>query len=132
MRTDSLNIAKEAQDSAIEFIKENFGDKYLEAKVFKSKSQGAQEAHEAIRPTMVEFSSKMAADYLTVDELKLYRLIYNRFLACQMTEAELESQSILFKGDKCTFKASGRKLVFDGFYRVLGSSDKDKLLPTLK
>ena len=134
MRTDSMNLAKEAVASAREYIQANYGDKYLPAKAknYVTKSKGAQEAHEAIRPTMVEFDAKMAADYLSVDELKLYRLIYNRFLACQMTEAELESQSILFKGDKCTFKASGRKLLFDGFYKVTGHGDKDKLLPDLE
>jgi len=133
MRTDSMNLAKEAVESAREYIKATYGDKYLPAKAknYVTKSKGAQEAHEAIRPTMVDFDAKSAADYLAVDELKLYRLIYNRFLACQMTEAELESQSILFKGDKCTFKASGRKLLFDGFYRVTGHGDKDKLLPDL-
>ena len=134
MRTDSMNLAKEAVESAREYIKDNFGDKYLptKAKSYVTKSKGAQEAHEAIRPTMVAFDSKMAADYLSVDELKLYRLIYNRFLACQMTEAEMESQSIMFRGDKCTFKASGRKLLFDGFYKVTGHGDKDKLLPDLE
>ncbi len=134
MRTDSMNLAKEAVEGAREYIKATYGDKYLpsKAKSYVTKSKGAQEAHEAIRPTMVNFDGKMAADYLSVDELKLYRLIYNRFLACQMTEAELESQSILFKGDKCTFKASGRKLLFDGFYKVTGHGDKDKLLPDLE
>ena len=133
MRTDSMNLAKEAVEAAREYIKSTYGDKYLPAKAknYVTKSKGAQEAHEAIRPTMVEFDAKLAADYLSVDELKLYRLIYNRFLACQMTEAELESQTILFKGDKCTFKASGRKLLFDGFYKVTGHGDKDKLLPEL-
>ncbi len=133
MRTDSMNLAKEAVSAARDYIKKNFGDKYLPAKAknYVTKSKGAQEAHEAIRPTMVEFDSKTAADYLSSDELKLYRLIYNRFLACQMTEAEMESQSIMFKGDKCTFKASGRKLLFDGFYKVTGHGDKDKLLPDL-
>lgn len=133
MRTDSMNLAKEAVESAREYIKNHYGDKYLpnKPKSYVTKSKGAQEAHEAIRPTIVSFDAKMAADYLSVDELKLYRLIYNRFLACQMTEAELESQSIMFKGDKCTFKASGRKLLFDGFYKVTGHGDKDKLLPDL-
>jgi DNA topoisomerase-1 len=134
MRTDSLNLAKEAVASAREYIKITYGDKYLpsEPKNYVSKSKGAQEAHEAIRPTMVEFDAKLAANYLSVDELKLYKLIYTRFLACQMTEAEIESQTLLFKGDKCTFKASGRKLLFDGFYKVSGYSEKDKLLPELK
>ncbi len=133
MRTDSMNLAKEAVESAREYILNTYGEKYLPSKPknYVTKAKGAQEAHEAIRPTIVNFDAKMAADYLSADELKLYRLIYNRFIACQMTEAELESQSILFKGDKCTFKASGRKLLFDGFYRVTGHGDKDKLLPDL-
>ncbi|MDQ7083657.1 MAG: type I DNA topoisomerase [Sulfurovum sp.] len=133
MRTDSMNLSKEAVESARAYIKEHYGDKYLPAKAknYVTKSKSAQEAHEAIRPTLVHFDSNMAGEYLSADELKLYRLIYTRFLACQMTEAELESQSILFKGDKCTFKASGRKLLFDGFYKVTGHSDKDKLLPDL-
>jgi len=134
MRTDSLNLAKEAVAAAREHIKNTYGDKYLPAKAknYATKSKGAQEAHEAIRPTMIDFDAKTAADYLSVDELKLYKLIYNRFLACQMTEAEMESQTLLFQGDKCTFKASGRKLLFDGFYKVTGYTEKDKLLPELK
>lgn len=133
MRTDSMNLAKEAVESARTYIKENFGDKYLPAKAknYVTKSKGAQEAHEAIRPTNVDFDTKMAAEHLSGDELKLYLLIYKRFLACQMTEAQLESQSILFKGDKSVFKANGRKLLFDGFYKVTGYTEKDKLLPEL-
>jgi len=134
MRTDSLNLAKEAVTEARHFIRENFGDKYLpkKPKFYASKSKGAQEAHEAIRPTMTEFTPEKAAKYLGADELKLYRLIYNRFLACQMTEAEFETQTILFTGEKSVFKATGRKLIFDGFYRVTGYGEKDKLLPELK
>ncbi|UFH59354.1 type I DNA topoisomerase [Sulfurovum mangrovi] len=133
MRTDSMNLAKEAVESARSYIKENFGDKYLpsKAKSYVTKSKGAQEAHEAIRPTNVHFDTKIAPEYLSGDELKLYLLIYKRFLACQMTEAQLESQSILFKGDKSVFKANGRKLLFDGFYKVTGYTEKDKLLPEL-
>ena len=133
MRTDSMNLAKEAVEAGRNYILEHYGEKYLpkKPKFYASKSKGAQEAHEAIRPTMIEFDPKRASEYLSSDELKLYRLIYNRFLACQMTEAELESQTLLFKGEKCTFKASGKKLLFDGFYRVSGYSDKDKLLPQL-
>ena len=134
MRTDSLNLAKEAVEAARGHIETHYGTKYLPAKAknYATKSKGAQEAHEAIRPTRVDFDSTMAAQFLNADELKLYRLIYHRFLACQMTEAELESQTILFQGEKCTFKASGRKLLFDGFYKVTGYSEKDKLLPELK
>jgi len=134
MRTDSLNLAKEAVEGARAYIQEQFGEEYLpkKPKVYASKSKGAQEAHEAIRPTMVEFTPMVAKEYLSGDEFKLYRLIYNRFLASQMTEARLESQTLMFKGEKSTFKASGRKLLFDGFYRVTGYNEKDKLLPELK
>lgn len=133
MRTDSMNLATEAVATARDYILTHFGEKYLPAnpKNYVTKSKGAQEAHEAIRPTNIHFDTKLAAQYLVGDELKLYRLIYNRFLACQMTEAELESQTILFKGEKCTFKASGKKLLFDGFYKVTGYNEKDKLLPAL-
>jgi len=133
MRTDSLNLASEAVFAARDYIKSEYGEKYLpeKPKSYVTKAKAAQEAHEAIRPTIVEFSPKIATEYLSADELKLYRLIYNRFLACQMTDAQFETQTILFKGEKSTFKASGRKLLFDGFYRVTGYNEKDKLLPDL-
>jgi DNA topoisomerase-1 len=134
MRTDSLNLANEAVEKAREYILTTFGEEYLPQKTknYSTKSKGAQEAHEAIRPTLVNFTPLIAKDYLGADEFKLYRLIYNRFLACQMTEARLESQTLLFKGENSIFKASGRKLLFDGFYRVTGYNEKDKLLPELK
>ena len=134
MRTDSLNIAQEAIEGAREHILKSYGEKYLpeKAKYYKSKSKGAQEAHEAIRPTILSFTPQIAKGFLKPDELKLYTLIYNRFIASQMTDALFESQSLIFESESAKFKASGRKLVFDGFYRVMGSSDKDKLLPELK
>ncbi len=134
MRTDSLNIAKEALDAARETIEKNFGKEYLpkEPKIYTTKSKTAQEAHEAIRPTMLEFTPQIAKKYLKEDEYKLYKLIYERFLASQMKDAIFESQSIIFSSKSGKFKASGRRLVFDGFYRVLGNEDKDKLLPSLK
>ena len=134
MRTDSLNVAKEAIESAREFIEDEFGKKYLPVKpnLYKSKSKGAQEAHEAIRPTIIDFTPQIAKKYLENDELKLYTLIYNRFIASQMTPAVFESQTIIFESKSGKFKATGRKLLFDGFYKVYGNSDKDKLLPDLK
>lgn len=134
MRTDSLNIAKEAIKDVRQKIKDSYGDKYLPAKpkYYATKSKGAQEAHEAIRPTLLDFTPQIAAKYLKPDELKLYTLIYNRFVASQMTEAVFESQNIIFESKSGKFKASGRKLKFDGFYKVLGNSDKDKLLPELE
>ena len=134
MRTDSLNIAKEAIVAVREKIKKDFGEAYLPSKpkVYTTKNKSAQEAHEAIRPTNLSFTPQIAKDYLKNDELKLYTFIYNRFLASQMEDAILESQSIIFKGNHGEFKANGRKLIFDGFYRVIGSDDKDKLLPDLE
>jgi len=133
MRTDSLNLAKEAVLMARDFISTHYGEKYLpnKPKNYATKSKGAQEAHEAIRPTILDFTPQLAQKYLGADELKLYRLIYNRFLACQMTEAEFETQTILFGGAYSVFKASGRRMLFDGFYKVTGYSEKDKLLPEL-
>ena len=134
MRTDSLNVAKEAIEAAREQILENYGERYLPSKpkYYKSKSKGAQEAHEAIRPTLLDFTPAKAKEFLKPDELKLYSLIYNRFLASQMNSALFESQTLIFESKSGKFKASGRKLLFDGFYRVYGASDKDKLLPDLK
>ena len=134
MRTDSLNLAAEAVGAVRGIIENRFGAKYLpkEPKVYTKKSKGAQEAHEAIRPTMLQFTPEVAQSFLKADEIKLYRLIYERFMACQMEDARFEQQSIIFKGDENEYRASGRKLIFDGFYAVTGAEDKDKLLPTLK
>ena len=134
MRTDSLNMAKEAVEAVREIIETKYGSKYLpkEPKAYGKKSKNAQEAHEAIRPTMLHFTPEMAQKFLKPDEIKLYRLIYERFMACQMEDAKFEQQSIIFKGTNNDFRASGRKLIFDGFYAVTGTEDKDKLLPILK
>ena len=132
MRTDSLNIADEAQKAALEYIESNYGSKYVEAKKFKSKSQNAQEAHEAIRPTQIELIPEKMKNYLSVDEYKLYNLIFNRFIASQMKPAEFEIQNIFIGNEKSKFKINGRKLVFDGFYKVYGDKDRDKLLPEFK
>jgi DNA topoisomerase-1 len=133
MRTDSLNIAKEAIEAAREQILTQYGEKYLpeKPKYYTTKSKGAQEAHEAIRPTLLDFTPEVAKQYLKPDELKLYSLIYSRFLASQMNSARFESQNIIFESKSAKFKASGRKLLFDGFYAAYGVSDKDKLLPDL-
>ncbi len=133
MRTDSLNVSKEAIEAAREQILTQYGKTYLpeKARFYANKSKGAQEAHEAIRPTILEFTPAIASAYLAPDELKLYALIYNRFLASQMNNARFESQTLIFESHSGKCKASGRKLLFDGFYKVYGDNDKDKLLPDL-
>ncbi|GAA7502209.1 type I DNA topoisomerase [Helicobacter pylori] len=134
MRTDSLNIAKEALEEARVKILKDYGKDYLppKAKVYSSKNKNAQEAHEAIRPTSIILEPNALKDYLKPEELKLYTLIYKRFLASQMQDALFESQSVVVACEKGEFKASGRKLLFDGYYKILGNDDKDKLLPNLK
>ncbi|WQX68297.1 type I DNA topoisomerase [Helicobacter pylori] len=134
MRTDSLNIAKEALEEARAKILKDYGKDYLppKAKVYSSKNKNAQEAHEAIRPTSIILEPNALKDYLKPEELKLYTLIYKRFLASQMQDALFESQSVVVACEKGEFKANGRKLLFDGYYKILGNDDKDKLLPNLK
>ncbi|GAA8694858.1 type I DNA topoisomerase [Helicobacter pylori] len=134
MRTDSLNIAKEALEEARDKILKDYGKDYLppKAKVYSSKNKNAQEAHEAIRPTSIILEPNALKDYLKPEELRLYTLIYKRFLASQMQDALFESQSVVVACEKGEFKASGRKLLFDGYYKILGNDDKDKLLPNLK
>lgn len=134
MRTDSLNISTEAINQTREFISQNFDKNYLpkEPNVYVSSSKGAQEAHEAIRVTDINFTPKVASKYLEKDELKLYELIYNRFLASQMSQSLSENQTVVIKGENSTLKISGRKVLFDGFYKVYGDLDKDRILPELK
>ncbi|OUT18656.1 DNA topoisomerase I [Campylobacter concisus] len=134
MRTDSLNLAKEAVAAAREHILQNYGKEYLPAKAisYTTSSKGAQEAHEAIRPTNLGFTPQIAAKFLEKDALKLYTLIYNRFLACQMSACVSQTQNVYVASEKGEFKISGRKMLFDGFYKVYGELDKDKILPNLK
>lgn len=134
MRTDSLNIAKEALEEVRKLIKSDFGKEYLpnKANIYTTKSKGAQEAHEAIRPTNLSFTPKLASEFLEKDEARLYTLIYNRFLASQMNPAISQTQNVYAKSNEASFKISGRKILFDGHYKVYGDMDKDKILPNLK
>ncbi len=133
MRTDSLNIAKEAVAAARELIEGRFGEKYLpkSANLYATKSKGAQEAHEAIRPTDLKLTPELAQKILPRDEYRLYALIYNRFVASQMSPSVSQIQTIIVRGEAGAFKISGRKVEFDGFYKAYGDLDKDKILPSL-
>lgn len=134
MRTDSLNIAKIAQDEAVKLIEKKYGKDYIPktTRIYKQKQKNAQEAHEAIRPTRLDFNPEIAAKYLKPDELKVYTLIYNRFLSSQSSDAVFQSQSVLISDKKAVLKASGSKLIFDGFYKIAGNDDKDRILPNLE
>jgi DNA topoisomerase-1 len=120
------------------FIKREFGDRYLQEKpnFYSSSNKSAQEAHKAIRPTDAGFTPALARNKLGADEAKLYQLIWNRFVACQMPPAEFDQTAVTIAaattGGDAVFRATGRKLVFDGFMKVAGVSSEDQLLPELK
>ncbi len=127
MRTDSTHLSKDALDLARGYIQKHFGERYLPEKpnFFTSSNKDAQEAHEAIRPTNPEYSPRKVGSALSADQLKLYTLIWERFLACQMVPAQWDSTAVTIRGgtDKSrelTFRATGRVLVFDGFYKATG------------
>ncbi len=139
MRTDSTNLSGESIAAVRAFIGKQYGPKYLPEKprFYGSSNKSAQEAHEAIRPTSVLRTPESLRSALTDDQWRLYNLIWQRFVACQMTDAQYESTSVLLeRSDKATgavFKATGRVEVFDGFTRtgIRGDGD-DQELPPLK
>ena len=135
MRTDSLNLAPLAIEKVREFIEKNFGKAYLPkvANKFQKKPKLAQEAHEAIRPTQVELTPQKIKKYLPQDEFKLYSLIWERFVASQLKPAELERIEIkLLSAKFYKFKASGQRILFEGFLKVLKRKTKEIFLPPLK
>jgi len=125
MRTDSVNLSKEAQSAVLSTIENNYGSEYTQARNFTTKSKGAQEAHEAIRPTDVT-RTKIEADY---DQMRLYELIWKRTVASQMSDAKLERTQLKIEASthKETFKARGEVIKFEGFLKVyLESVDEDE------
>ena len=120
MRTDSTAIAGIAMGEAREVIGDRFGPTYTmpKGRVYKTKTKGAQEAHESIRPTSFRRDPDSLEGHLKSDELRLYRLIWQRALASQMAAKELETTSIELADDPYAFRASSTKVLFDGFARV--------------
>ena len=135
MRTDSTRISEDALKTCRSHIKDNFGDKYLPETANRYASgKSAQEAHEAIRPTDLAYTPEMLAKAkLPHDQLRLYTLIYNRFLASQMTPAVFAVTNVEVKAAQGIFKAQGKIMKFDGYRRVLPPAGKqeDALLPAL-
>ena len=146
MRTDSTNVAKAAQDEARTYIGERFGAQYLPPKppIYKTKAKGAQEAHEAIRPTSVWREPKAIEQHLTRDQYRLYTLIWKRFVASQMAPAVLDVTTVDIKaGDPSTempylFRATGSVIKFPGFLRVYErprgrdeAKEEERVLPPL-
>ena len=114
MRTDSTRISDEARTAAKEIITQKYGANYYENRYYKTK-QNAQDAHEAIRPTYIELEPEKIKDYLTTDQYKLYRLIYNRFIASQMANAIYDTTAANIDVNSYNFKANGQTLKFKGF-----------------
>ncbi len=114
MRTDSTRISDEARTAAKKYIVDNYGEKYYENRFYKTK-QNAQDAHEAIRPTYVELTPAKIKESLTPDQFKLYNLIYNRFIASQMSTAIYDTTSVDISVNNHIFKANGQTLKFKGF-----------------
>ncbi|MBQ7008955.1 MAG: type I DNA topoisomerase [Ruminococcus sp.] len=138
MRTDSLRISDEARAAATEYIAMKYGKDYLppEPRIFKTK-KNAQDAHEAIRPSMPDMTPDRVKSSLTNDQYKLYKLIWERFIASQMANALLDTVSVDIEADNCLFRASGYSVKFDGFTVLyVESSDTEeeskKMLPPLE
>ena len=127
MRTDSLRISNEAQSAASEFIKVKFGDKYapLKPNVFKTKDANAQDAHEAIRPSDVNIEPQKIRKLLTSDQFKLYGLIWERFVASQMTAATLNTVSVDFVCADHVFRSTGSTVEFQGYMALYEESAED-------
>ncbi|MCG8508044.1 MAG: DNA topoisomerase, partial [Rhodospirillales bacterium] len=142
MRTDSTHLSGDAINQARNYINEKYGEKYLPQKpnFYSSSNKAAQEAHEAIRPTDVNLTPDSPAirSSLNDQQYKLYRLIWQRFVSCQMTSAQWDSTTVLIVtetgGKELVFRGSGRTLVFDGFYKVAGAPhpEDEAILPKLE
>lgn len=118
MRTDSLRISDTALTATREFISKEYGNDYLPKSTLTYSKEGAQDAHEAIRPINVVRSPEQVGKFMGKDELKLYELIWKRFVACQMTSAEYSLRQVEIAGGKYLFRVTGSTLKFDGFLKV--------------
>ncbi|MCP4292184.1 MAG: type I DNA topoisomerase [bacterium] len=137
MRTDSLTLSEKALAETENLIRDQYGADYTDGpRRYKTKSKGAQEAHEAIRPTDISRTPQMMDPYLDSDELGLYTLIWNRTVASQMTNAKLDKTVVEFStkvNDKdLIFRSNGSIVRFPGFLKVYGDRGKDALLPNLQ
>ncbi|MFS5278490.1 type I DNA topoisomerase [Streptococcus agalactiae] len=132
MRTDSTRISPLAQNEATEFITNRFGANYSKHGNKVKNASGAQDAHEAIRPSSVHHTPESIAKYLDKDQLKLYTLIWNRFIASQMTAAVFDTMKVNLTQNGVTFIANGSQVKFDGYMAVYNDTDKNKMLPDME
>lgn len=131
MRTDSTRISPVAQNDAAGFIVERFGSQYSKHGNQVKNATGAQDAHEAIRPSNVNHTPEAIAKFLDKDQLKLYTLIWNRFVASQMTAAVFDTVKVNLEQNGVLFVANGSQMKFDGYMAVYNDSDKSKMLPEM-
>ena len=136
MRTDSTRISEVARQAAKEHIVNTYGEQYYENRYYKAKKD-SQDAHEAIRPTYADLEPEQIKDSLTKDQYKLYKLIYNRFMASQMSSAIYNTMAVTIDADGYTFKANGQSIKFKGFMvlYVEGTDQEEQeagMLPELK
>ncbi|MCL0311693.1 type I DNA topoisomerase [Apilactobacillus sp. TMW 2.2459] len=133
MRTDSTRISAIAKHEASQFLHENFGAEYAATKPIKGKlPEGAQDAHEAIRPTSVFRTPDSLKDYLSKEQYRLYNLIWCRFVASQMTPAIMDTMAVDIEQNGVLFRSNGSKLNFEGFLKVYGgNNEKDNILPDI-
>ena len=137
MRTDSTRISEEARSAAKKYVTETYGENYYENRYYRT-SKDAQDAHEAIRPAHIELKPEDVKEYLTPDQYKLYRLIYNRFMASQMATAVYDTMAVNIKANDYDFKANGQKLKFKGFMTLYvegtdsKQEDEEGMLPELE
>ncbi|HFE0907581.1 TPA: type I DNA topoisomerase [Streptococcus agalactiae] len=132
MRTDSTRISPLAQNEATELITNRFGANYSKHGNKVKNASGAQDAHEAIRPSSVNHTPESIAKYLDKDQLKLYTLIWNRFIASQMTAAVFDTMKVNLTQNGVTFIANGSQVKFDGYMAVYNDTDKNKMLPDME
>ncbi|MCB4941531.1 type I DNA topoisomerase [Streptococcus mutans] len=131
MRTDSTRISPVAQNDAANYITEHFGAEYSKHGNHVRNASGAQDAHEAIRPSNVNHTPESIAKYLDKDQLKLYTLIWNRFIASQMTAAVFDTVKVNLTQNGVLFIANGSQIKFKGYMAVYNDSDKTKVLPEM-
>lgn len=133
MRTDSTRISDTAKDAVNDFIKEEFGEVYIGSELKVKKSKNAQDAHEAIRATDVLRTPESLEGFLTKDQNKLYKLIWERFVSSLMAPAKFEALTVEIKNQEHVIRSTGSKQVFDGFLKVYSfGTSSDKILPDLK
>ena len=132
MRTDSIRLSNEFISATYKYIEENFGKEYVGSVKVSKKTDNVQDAHEAIRPSSILRTPDSIKEYLSLDEYKLYSLIYNRALASLMKEAKQKVTTLILNNNDYKFKASGTVTVFDGYMKVYNDEEKEEKLPDFK